>query len=84
MLTRAAQRRLYSPDAGDAFVKNLELSGEPCLPMTGWAVRTAEGLENLTLQQVWNWTVRRNVFRQAYHDGASAISLWSWPLGRLR
>ncbi|KAA8648439.1 uncharacterized protein ATNIH1004_004324 [Aspergillus tanneri] len=58
--------RLYAPDGGKAFAENLKLSGEPYLPLLQWTLRDAPGIEELSLHGVWDWTMKREVFRYSY------------------
>ncbi|KAE8395864.1 amidase signature domain-containing protein [Aspergillus alliaceus] len=58
--------RLYAPDGGKAFAKNLALSGEPYVPLTAWTLRDTPGIEELDLQGVWGWTLKREMFRYSY------------------
>ncbi|KAJ5092012.1 amidase signature domain-containing protein, partial [Penicillium alfredii] len=54
MLTVRCQTRLYNPDEGEAFARNLEFSGEPYASLTAWAARDAPGIEKLSHQGEWN------------------------------
>ncbi|KAB8201227.1 amidase signature domain-containing protein [Aspergillus parasiticus] len=58
--------RLYAPDGGKAFAKNLALSGEPYLPLLAWTLRDTPGVEELGLHEVWEWTLKREMFRYSY------------------
>ncbi|KAF7588619.1 hypothetical protein BBP40_005457 [Aspergillus hancockii] len=58
--------RLYAPDGGKAFARNLALSGEPYMSLTAWTLRDTPGIEELDLHGLWDWTIKRESFRYAY------------------
>lgn len=66
--------RLYAPDGGKAFANNLALSGEPYLPLLAWTLRDTPGVEELNLHGVWEWTLKREMFRYSYFQGMA--NLW--------
>ena len=68
-LTDDVQTRLYAPDGGEAFARNLELSGEPFEDLTSWVTREAPGIENLSHQKLWDWSMKRDIFRYSYLQG---------------
>ncbi|KAJ5951545.1 Amidase [Penicillium vulpinum] len=58
--------RLYAPDGGKAFARNVEASGEPFTPLTAWTLRDTPGIEELSHEGVWEWTGKREMFRYGY------------------
>ncbi|THD00157.1 hypothetical protein EYZ11_000348 [Aspergillus tanneri] len=71
--------RLYAPDGGKAFAENLKLSGEPYLPLLQWTLRDAPGIEELSLHGVWDWTMKREVFRYSYLQEMDVILCPAYP-----
>ncbi|KAE8154674.1 amidase signature domain-containing protein [Aspergillus avenaceus] len=66
--------RLYAPDGGKAFAQNLALSGEPYLPLLEWTLRDTPGIEELDLHGVWQWTIKREMFRYSYLQEWNSIT----------
>ncbi|CAG8950144.1 hypothetical protein HYFRA_00008379 [Hymenoscyphus fraxineus] len=58
--------KLYSPDGGQAFTKALAKSGEPMHELTDYRLVSGPGVESLSIQSYWDWTMARNIFRAKY------------------
>ncbi|KAK2745906.1 hypothetical protein FQN57_003519 [Myotisia sp. PD_48] len=58
-------KKLYFPDGGKKFYDCLKLSGEPPLPLIDM-ILNEPGVECLNLQETWNWTLKREMFRYFY------------------
>ena len=67
--------RLYTPDGGKAFAKNLALSGGSCLPLLACTLRDTHGAEELIVHGVWEWTLKREMFRYSYFQGTKVLSM---------
>lgn len=72
-LTHHLQTKLYLPDGGEIFSGHLALSGEPYMPLTAWTARDAPGIEKLSHQGVWDWTIKREIFRYSYLHGQKML-----------
>ncbi|KAB8261481.1 amidase signature domain-containing protein [Aspergillus pseudonomiae] len=66
--------RLYTPDGGKAFAKNLALSGGSCLPLLACTLRDTHGAEELIVHGVWEWTLKREMFRYSYFQEWNSVA----------
>ncbi|KAJ5569704.1 amidase signature domain-containing protein [Penicillium hispanicum] len=66
--------KLYLPDGGEIFAGHLQLSGEPYTPLTAWTARDAAGIEKLSHQGLWDWTIKREIFRYSYLQEWNSIA----------
>ncbi|PQE24666.1 hypothetical protein CJF32_00006955 [Rutstroemia sp. NJR-2017a WRK4] len=58
--------KLYSPDGGEAFIKAMKQSGEPIHELTDYRLVSGPGIQKLSIQEYWDWTMARNIFRSNY------------------
>ncbi|TGO86225.1 hypothetical protein BPOR_0322g00050 [Botrytis porri] len=58
--------KLFACDGGKFFTDALALSGEPGFPLASYVLRESPGVQNLTHQEVWDWSMQRDVFRYLY------------------